>query len=164
MYSRSSNYTCPVIWIGLSNCVQPWPRTNSYLACKQTRVHSIYVTYPPPCLEFVPICIYMLRCTWEDSAILSCSLRCSDTATSGQNERARGSINFSEVLRNESVIPVTLTPVALPMSFTLLQIAQWITQLCEEFLNKRIVYGLIRMEHDIPFHFVTSEKSKRVRW
>lgn len=55
MYSRSSNYTCPVIWIGLSNCVQPWPRTNSYLACKQTRVHSIYVTYPPSCLEFVLI-------------------------------------------------------------------------------------------------------------
>ena len=52
MYSRSSNYTCPVIWIGLSNCVQPWPSTNSYLVCKQNRVHSIYVTYPAPCLEF----------------------------------------------------------------------------------------------------------------
>lgn len=41
----------PVIWIGLSNCVQPWPRTNSYLVRKQNRVHSICVIYPALWLE-----------------------------------------------------------------------------------------------------------------
>lgn len=41
----------PVIWIGLSNCVQPWPRTNSYLVRKQNHVHSICVIYPALWLE-----------------------------------------------------------------------------------------------------------------